>query len=93
MAIKSFRHKGLEDFFYDGTTRGINPQHATRLATRLDRLDAATSPGDMNLPGYRLHALKGVWSGRYSITVSGAWRLTFAFEGEDAVVVDYEQYH
>lgn len=56
MAIKSFRHKGLEDFFYDG---GINPKHANKLETRLDRLDAANSPEDMNLPGYRLHPLKG----------------------------------
>ena len=93
MAIKSFRHKGLEDFFYDGSTRGINPKHAEKLSTRLDRLDAATGPGDMDLPGYRLHALKGRMKGRYAIDVSGAWRLTFAFEGEDAIVVDYEQYH
>ncbi|WP_163557496.1 type II toxin-antitoxin system RelE/ParE family toxin [Halomonas sp. NO4] len=93
MTIKSFRHKGLEDFFYDGSTRGINPKHAGKLSTRLDRLDAATGPSDMDLPGYRLHALKGRMKGRYSIDVSGAWRLTFAFEGEDAIVVDYEQYH
>lgn len=93
MAIKSFRHKGLEDFFYDGTTKGINPKHATKLETRLDRLDSATSPEDMNLPGYRLHPLKGKMVGRYAIDVSGAWRLTFEFDNGDAVVVDYEQYH
>ncbi|MET3998409.1 type II toxin-antitoxin system RelE/ParE family toxin [Marinobacterium sp. MBR-109] len=93
MAIKSFRHKGLEDFFYDGTTKGINPKHATKLETRLDRLDAATSPEDMNLPGYRLHPLKGKMQGRYAIDVSGAWRLTFEFDDGDAIVVDYEQYH
>jgi len=93
MAIKSFRHKGLEDFFYDGTTKGINPKHATKLETRLDRLDSAISPEDMNLPGYRLHPLKGKMEGRYAIDVSGAWRLTFEFDNGDAVVVDYEQYH
>jgi len=93
MAIKSFIHKGLEDFFYDGTTKGINPRHASKLETRLDRLDAATSPEDMNLPGYRLHPLKGKMQGRYAIDVSGAWRLTFEFDDGDAIVVDYEQYH
>mgnify|MGYP001110525845 FL=1 len=93
MAIKSFKHKGLEDFFYDGTTKGINPKHATKLETRLDRLDAATSPEDMDLPGYRLHPLKGKMQGRYAIDVSGAWRLTFEFDDGDAVVVNYEQYH
>ena len=93
MTIKSFKHKGLEDFFYDGDTKGINPKHASKLETRLDRLDAATEPKDMNLPGYRLHALKGRGKGRWAVDVSGAWRLTFAFEGKDAVIVNYEQYH
>ncbi len=68
MAIKSFRHKGLEDFFYDGTTKGINPKHAAKLETRLDRLDAASSPEDMNLPGYRLHPLKGKMQGAMPYT-------------------------
>jgi proteic killer suppression protein len=93
MAIKSFRHKGLEAFFYDGSIKGINPKHASRVSTRLDRLDAATSPSDMNLPGYRLHVLKGSLQWRFAIDVSGAWRLTFAFDGQDAIAVDYEQYH
>lgn len=93
MAIKSFRHKGLEDYFYDGTARGINARHTKKLGSRLDRLDAATGPNDMRLPGYRLHQLKPKSAGRWAIDVSGAWRLTFEFEGEDAIVVDYEQYH
>ncbi len=93
MAIKSFRHKGLEDFFYDGTTKGINPKHANKLAARLDKLDAATGPEDMKLPGYRLHPLKGKMEGRYAIDVSGAWRVTFEFDDGDAIIVDYEQYH
>jgi len=57
------------------------------------RLDAATSPEDMNLPGYRLHPLRGKMQGRYAIGVSGAWHLTFEFNDGDAIVVDYEQYH
>jgi proteic killer suppression protein len=93
MAIKSFKHKGLEDFFYDGSTKGINTKHTDKLAMRLDRLDAATSPQDMNLPHYRLHPLKGKMRGRWAIDVSGAWRLMFEFDGTDAIVVDYEQYH
>ncbi len=93
MAIKSFRHKGLEDFFYEGTTKGINPKHASKLETRLDRLDAAISPEDMNLPGYRLHTLKGNMKGRYAIDVSGSWRLTFEYHNGDAIVVDSDHYH
>ncbi|MFT6491144.1 type II toxin-antitoxin system RelE/ParE family toxin [uncultured Porticoccus sp.] len=93
MAIKSFRHKGLEDFFYDGTTKGIIPQHKTRLSTRLDRLQAATGPDDMNLPGYKLHKLEPKKDNRWAVSISGPWRLTFEFDGGDAIVVDYEQYH
>lgn len=93
MAIKSFRHKGLADFFYSGSTKGINAKHAAKLETRLDRLDAATSAGDMRLPGYRLHKLEPKSSERWSIDVSGAWRLTFEFDDGDVFVVDYQQYH
>ncbi|PCI71997.1 MAG: peptidase [Kangiella sp.] len=93
MAIKSFRHKGLERFFVSGTTRGINPRHARKLENRLDRLDAAITPEDMNLPGYRLHQLEPRNVGRWAVDISGAWRVTFEFEGSDAIVVDYEQYH
>ena len=93
MAIKSFRNKGLEDFFYDGTTKDINPKHADKLSNRLDRLDAATSPNDMRLPGYRLHKLEPKKDNRWAVDVSGAWRVTFEFDGTDAIIVDYEQYH
>ncbi|WP_432470839.1 type II toxin-antitoxin system RelE/ParE family toxin [Amphritea sp. HPY] len=93
MAIISFRHKGLEGFFYEGTTRGIHSKHSAKLASRLDRLDAAISPEDMNLPGYRLHKLEPKKYNRWAINVSGAWRLTFEFDGTNATVVDYEQYH
>lgn len=93
MAIKSFRHKGLADFFYSGSTKGINAKHATKLETRLDRLDAATCVEDMCLPGYRLHKLAPKSARRWAIAVSGAWRLTFEFNNGDALIVDYEQYH
>ncbi len=93
MAIKSFRNRALERLFVSGSTRGINPAHARKLENRLDRLDASTCPEDMDLPGYRLHRLQPRNAGRWAVDVSGAWRVTFEFDGTDAIVVDYEQYH
>ena len=91
--IRSFRHKGLEQFFITGSKRGILPDHADKIARILDRLDASITPADMNLPGYRLHELKGQEAGTWSVTVNANWRVTFQFEGQDAVVVDYRDYH
>lgn len=91
--IRTFRHKGLERFFTRGTLRGIPAQFAPKLERQLDRLDAATDPQDMSLPGYRLHRLKGERRETYAVTVSGNWRLTFRFEGADAVDVNLEDYH
>jgi proteic killer suppression protein len=91
--IKSFRHKGLEDFFYDGTKRGIQPKHADKLADILDALDAATLPADMGFPGSGLHPLHPKSSNIWAVKVSGNWRITFKFEGEDAFDVDYVDYH
>ena len=91
--IKSFKHKGLRDFFRTGTRKRIAPDHASKLARVLDRLDASLRPSDMNLPGYRLHELSGRERGRWSVWISGNWRVTFMFEGEDAVEVDYRDYH
>jgi proteic killer suppression protein len=91
--IRSFRHKGLERFFVAGSKKGILPEHAEKIARILDRLDASISPIDMNLPGYRLHELKGKDVGTWSVTVNANWRITFKFEGQDAVVVDYRDYH
>jgi proteic killer suppression protein len=91
--IQSFRHKGLERFFITGSKRGIQPDHADKIARVLDRLDASISPTDMDLPGYRLHELKGKEAGTWSVTVNANWRITFQFEGQDAVVVDYMDYH
>ena len=91
--IKSFRHKGLERFFFRGTKAGIQSTHAAKLARQLQRLDVARRAEDMNLPGWRLHELKGDLKGHWSVWVSGNWRLTFMFEGEDAILVDYQDYH
>lgn len=91
--IKAFRHKGLKDFFENGSKAGIRPDHASKLSRLLLRLDIAKRPADMNLPGWRLHALEGELAGHYSVTVNGNWRLTFMFDGEDAVLVDYQDYH
>ena len=91
--IRSFRHKGLEEFFITGSKRGILPDHADKIARILDRLDASIAPSDMNLPGYRLHELKGQEAGTWSVTVNVNWRITFQFEGQDAFVVDYRDYH
>jgi proteic killer suppression protein len=91
--IKSFSHKGMDDFFYDGTKKGIQPKHADRIGDILDRLDAATSVGDMNFPGSGLHLLEPRKKGRWAVKVSGNWRITFRFEEGDAYEVDYEDYH
>ena len=91
--LESFRHKGLEDFFYDGTKKDIQPKHAAKLADILDALDAATVPQDMNFPGSRLHPLQPKKDNRWAVKVSGNWRVTFRFEKGDAYEVDYEDYH
>lgn len=91
--IKSFAHKGLEKFFCTGSTAGIQAKHARRLRLQLGMLDSARRPEDMNVPGWRLHRLQANLYGHWSVTVSGSWRVTFRFEGEDALVVDYRDYH
>lgn len=91
--IKSFRHKGLKQVAETGSKVGIQPKHALRLKRLLTALDVAIRPADMNAPSYDLHLLKGNLAGHWSVSVSGNWRLTFSFEGEDAVLVDYQDYH
>lgn len=91
--IKSFKHKGLERFFRRSDYRGIPARSAARIERILDRLDAALQPDDMNLPGYKFHPLKGDRAGAYAVTVTGNLRITFEFDGEDAIHVDLEDYH
>lgn len=91
--IKTFKHKGLKDFFESGTKAGIRPDHAAKLSRQLLRLDAAKNPADMNLPDWRINSLVGEFAGHYSVTVNGNWRMTFLFEGEDAILIDYQDYH
>ena len=93
MAILRFRHKGLERFFLCGTTAGIQAKHARRLRLILGRLNVAREPRDMGLPGLDLHPLKGGRKGTWAVSVSGNWRMTFAFSGPDVVNVDYADYH
>lgn len=91
--IKSFRHKGLRRFYEVGTKSGIQPKHAGRLRLQLSALDTAHRIEDMDIPGYRLHPLKGKLKGRWSIWVSGNWRLTFEFKDGNVHILDYEDYH
>ncbi|KAI9135554.1 type II toxin-antitoxin system RelE/ParE family toxin [Acaryochloris sp. CCMEE 5410] len=91
--IISFKHRGLKQFFESGSTRGIQTNHAKRIRIILARLNAATSPKDMNLPGLVLHELVGQRKGTWSVRISGNWRITFTFDGVDACDVDLEDYH
>lgn len=91
--IKSFRHKGLRRFFETGSTSGIRADHAKRLRLQLAALDTAQTIADVNIPGFKLHPLKGEMHGRWSISVSGNWRLTFEFRESNAYILDYEDYH
>lgn len=91
--IRQWSHKGLKQFFLTGSTAGIVPAHAARLARQLRQLDHAEHPFDMNIPGWDLHPLRGDMAGHWSIKVSANWRLTFGFDGKNAVLVDYQDYH
>lgn len=90
--IRSFRHKQLEALWTTGASRIDSRLHA-RILRRLDRLDVASVPEDMNLPGFDFHALKGFVPLRYTVHVNGPWCITFAFEDGGAAAVDLEQYH
>lgn len=91
--IRSFRHKGLARLFADTDARGVRADLVPKLLRLLDRLDAAASPDDMDLPGYHFHPLKGAQRGRFSVRITGNWRLTFGFDGQDSTDVDLEDYH
>jgi toxin HigB-1 len=91
--IKSFRHRGVEKFFRTGSKAGIQPQHAAKLRLQLFALDNAKRPGDVNALGWRLHPLTGELKDHWAVWVSGNWRLTFGFDGEDVILVDYQDHH
>jgi proteic killer suppression protein len=91
--IRSFRHSGVERFFLTGSKAGIQPSHADKLNLQLTSLNKAKIPEDMAVGGWNLHPLRGALKGHWSVKVNGNWRLTFRFEGEDAILVDYQDYH
>jgi proteic killer suppression protein len=91
--IRNFKHKGVKKLYETGSQQGVSPEHTKRLRLILARLDASTSPRDMNLPGLKLHPLKGEYKDFWSVTVSGNWRIIFRFEGQNAIDIDYIDYH
>lgn len=91
--IGSIRHKGLRRFYEAGSKSGIQAKHAKRLRLQLAALDTAQAVEDMDIPGFRMHSLKGKSRGRWSIWVNGNWRLTFEFRDGNAYLIDYEDYH
>jgi proteic killer suppression protein len=91
--VVRFRHKGLERLFTSGDTSSVNAQHVRKLSVILAALNTATTPANMNLPGLRLHPLKGDRQGQWAVMVSGNWRLLFEFEGSNATNVDLVDYH
>jgi proteic killer suppression protein len=91
--IRSFRSKALADLFQTGRSGKIDARLHRRILVRLDRLEAAGRPEEMDLPGFDFHALRGFKPKRYTVHVNGPWCITFEFDGEDAARVDLEQYH
>lgn len=91
--IRSFRHKGLKRLYEDDDPRGLSPEHVGKLRNILARLDAAGSADDMNLPGFKLHQLKGELERYWAVTVRANWRVIFRFTNGDATDLDYLDYH
>ena len=91
--IKSFKHKGLKRFYESGSKKGIQAQHSSKLRMQFAALDSALVIEDLDIPGYRLHELKGNRKGIWSISVSGNWRITFEFTDGNVYIVNYEDYH
>ena len=91
--IASFRHRGLKALYEGRTARRVAPEHVGKLRDILATLDFSSGPAEMDLPGFRLHALKGRLKGHYAVSVSSNWRVTFRFEDGEAVDVDYVDYH
>jgi proteic killer suppression protein len=91
--IKTFKHKGLKKFFETGSKAGIQDKHERRLRMQLAAIDTASVIEDVDLPGFKLHQLKGNRDGIWSITVNGNWRVTFEFKDGNAYILNYEDYH
>jgi len=91
--IRTFKSKGLSELWAKGSTAKIDSKLHRRVLARLDALDAAQRPEDMNIPGFDFHPLRGHSPTRYTVHVNGPWCVTFEFEGQDATQVDLEQYH
>jgi len=91
--IRTWRHKGLKNFYETGNKAGIIAEHAKRLQVILQVLDAASCPENLNLPGFGFHKLLGELKGYYAVTVRANWRIIFQFEDEDAILVNYIDYH
>lgn len=91
--ILTFKHRGPERFFKKGDHRGIIAKTENRIERILDRLDTVVRPEDMNIPGFKFHQLSGARKGAYAVTVTGNWRISFRFDGKDAIDVDLEDYH
>ena len=91
--IRSFRSKALRRYAETGDRSKLSVQNLRRLNAILVALDEAVSPEEMNISGWRFHALKGELKGRYAVDASGNWRVTFAWLGNDATDVDLEDYH
>jgi proteic killer suppression protein len=90
---KGFRHRGLQRLYEKGVRKGLNPGHLKKIERILARLDEASEPGHLDLPGYRLHPLKGELVGFWSVTVAANWRIIFRFAQGDVLDVDYVDYH
>jgi proteic killer suppression protein len=91
--IVRFRHKGLEQLFTNGDTSGVSAQQVRKLRQILSFLNVSQEPADMNLPGFRLHPLKGERKGQWAVSVTGNWRIVFEFEDENVTNVDLVDYH
>jgi len=91
--IKSFKHKGLKKYFETGSLSGIQANHQNKLRMQLTAIDTAQKIGDIDLPGFKLHPLKGSRDGIWSISVNGNWRVTFEYSDGNAYILNYEDYH
>jgi len=91
--IRTFRSKALAELWLKSSTAKIDPKIHKRVLRRLDQLNDAESAQDMNQPGFDFHDVQGYRPARYTVHVNGPWCITFEFSGEDAVNVDFEQYH